>query len=574
MVSHSDSESGLPREYGRAKLPTYKRLWRNTVIITAMVGLIPLLVLAVVNYYLDQDALRLENEFEMLRILSNTEQSIELVIQEKRAALALVVAEATYAELSDRTRLNAALQNLIGSFGGFIDLAVVRPDGLEAAYAGPYPPRAGEYVDQRWLHQALLQGSFVGSVFMGQRDFPHFVVAFRHQGGPDDIYVLRATLDVELLRQAVASVARDHNTDVFIVDRAGTLQTESAFFGDILTPTGLDIPRQNTTGETIEELRVNGRWVTHGFAGIDRTPFVVAVIKEQPGRMAHWLRTRSELIWFIVISIAVIMAVIYYGSRSTVRRLREADRRRVKVLHNMEYTSKLATIGRMAAGVAHEINNPIAIINENAGLLKDMVTATDAFPQREKTLGLIDTILGSVNRCSGVTRRLLGFARRMDVSLEQIDLETLLTEVVGFQRTEAAHRDIAVNYHFPPGFPSIASDRGQLQQVFLNIIANAFAAVKDGGIIEISGSQVSHGEVIISVTDNGEGISEDDMQSIFEPFFSTKGEFGTGLGLSITYDIVRRLGGEIVVDSVKGAGTRFIVLLPVKYEPPPETDEE
>ncbi|MEJ2719600.1 MAG: ATP-binding protein, partial [bacterium] len=170
----------------------------------------------------------------------------------------------------------------------------------------------------------------------------------------------------------------------------------------------------------------------------------------------------------------------------------------------------------------------------------------------------------SVDRCSRVTHRLLGFARRMETAHEQIDLRKLLEEVVSFQRTEITHRNIEINYDIEDDLPQIESDRGQLQQVFLNIISNAIAAIGDGGRIDISGAGRPDGTVVIAVTDNGVGISEENLEHIFEPFFSTKGKFGTGLGLSITHNIVEKLGGVIHVHSIPGKGTRFTVTLPVK----------
>ena len=108
--------------------------------------------------------------------------------------------------------------------------------------------------------------------------------------------------------------------------------------------------------------------------------------------------------------------------------LKEADARRAKAQHDLQYTNKLATLGRMAASVAHEINNPLTIINENAGLLEDMATFTDGYPTRDKTLKLAKSIHKSVERCSNVTHRLLGFATRMDVRKETIVLDSLLKE--------------------------------------------------------------------------------------------------------------------------------------------------
>ena len=152
----------------------------------------------------------------------------------------------------------------------------------------------------------------------------------------------------------------------------------------------------------------------------------------------------------------------------------------------------------------------------------------------------------------------------MEIHKEQINLKELLQEVVGFQNTDIAHRNIRVEYDIEDNLPLIESDRGQLQQVLLNIVNNAIAAVDDGGIITVS--MAAHGghSVTIAITDNGAGISEENLRNVFEPFFSTKGEFGTGLGLSITRDIVEKLGGKIDVSSVQGQGTRFIISVPLK----------
>jgi len=246
-----------------------------------------------------------------------------------------------------------------------------------------------------------------------------------------------------------------------------------------------------------------------------------------------------------------------------VSRLREADQKRVQVLHNIEYTNKMATIGRLAAGVAHEINNPLAIINEKAGLLGDIVSLHEDMPRKKDFADIVQSIQRSVDRCSAITHRLLGFAKRMDVRTEAINLEALLREVLTFLGKEAEHRGIGVEFHVGENVPSIESDRGQLQQVFLNIINNAVAAVADGGKIDIHIARAGDSGVAVRIQDNGRGISRENLRHIFEPFFTTKGEYGTGLGLSITYGIVEKLGGKIEVESELGKGTAFTVTLQV-----------
>jgi two-component system NtrC family sensor kinase len=152
----------------------------------------------------------------------------------------------------------------------------------------------------------------------------------------------------------------------------------------------------------------------------------------------------------------------------------------------------------------------------------------------------------------------------MEVEIEVLDLNGLLKEVLGFLEKEAEFRKITVTLELAEDLPRIASDRGQLQQVFLNILNNAYAAVKDGGAITIRTWKEDDDTAAAAVQDNGHGMSDEIKARIFEPFFSTKGGYGTGLGLSITYGIIKKLGGAVRVDSTLGEGTTFTVYLPTR----------
>ncbi len=304
--------------------------------------------------------------------------------------------------------------------------------------------------------------------------------------------------------------------------------------------------------------------MTIGYAAIEGTPFILVALSIRQASFKHWLYQRSDVILFLIASVVAILVVVSFRSKHVITRLRESDSRRAKMLHNLEYTNKMATLGRLAAGVAHEINNPLAIINEKAGLIKDIATYEGDFPKKDKVVALVDSISLSVDRCSRVIRRLLGFGRRMETRKEQIDVKSLIDDVLDFQRTEAAHRNIRINVQAAPEVSPIQSDRGQLQQVFLNIISNAYAAVEDGGTIDIVITQPNSNEIAVTITDDGVGIDKKDLQNIFEPFFSTKGETGTGLGLSITKDLIEKLGGIIDAKSEIGKGTVFTVNMPIE----------
>jgi signal transduction histidine kinase len=228
---------------------------------------------------------------------------------------------------------------------------------------------------------------------------------------------------------------------------------------------------------------------------------------------------------------------------------------------------KLAILGTFAAGVAHEINNPLAIINEKAGLMKDILEMSEDCKHKTRFLNLLDAIFESVNRCQRVTHRILGFARKTEVSIEIFNLNDLIKYLTVFLEKEIFYKNIHLELNLKENLPEVRSDKGQLQQVFLNIIKNAIDAVENGGLVAVSTDIKDENMVKVSIKDNGHGISGEDLKHMFEPFFTTKEKGkGTGLGLSITYGIVKNLGGNILVESEVNKGTTFIVEIPTNSE--------
>ena len=258
--------------------------------------------------------------------------------------------------------------------------------------------------------------------------------------------------------------------------------------------------------------------------------------------------------------VVVILGVATY----LVNKIYLADQKRITMLHQVEYSNKMAAIGRLAAGVAHEINNPLAVINEKAGLIKDLFSLKEAGARDEKLMTTVNAIIASVERCAKITRRLLSFMRNTGVITEGVNLKETIQEVLGFLSKEAEFRSFHVSIHVDDDVPQITSDRGRLQEIILNVINNSFAAMQDGGHLEVTVRRSKEDMVSVTITDDGCGIPKADLERVFEPFFSTRtGNGGTGLGLSITSGLVQELGGDIRVESEVGKGTSFTVLLPI-----------
>jgi two-component system NtrC family sensor kinase len=458
-----------------------------------------------------------------------------------------------------------------------VDLGLIDENGQQVSYVGPYNLKGVNYAEQAWFQRARIKGVYVSEVFMGFRKFPHVAIAVQRIADDGTAWIVRATIDTDQFDRLIAAMGLDPESDAFLVNAQGALQTASRFHGAILEKAPWQIPASGYEPGAFDARDPQGRDVIVAHAALVNADFTLVAVKPRAEVFRPWTTFRGELFLLFGGSTLFIVTVVALLVDVLIRRMRESDEKRVAAFARMEHANKLSSIGRLAAGVAHEINNPLAIIFEKAGLMQDVLGLTEDFPQKDRFLKLVAAVVRSVERCRSITHRLLGFSRRMDESFEPLDVNDALAETLGFLEKEAANRDIVVDLDLEPGLPRVVSDRGQMQQVFLNILNNAFAAVPDGGRVEVSTArQDQHlgglgglGETVtVTIADNGKGMSPEILEHIFEPFYSTKGAMGTGLGMFITYGIIKRLGGDILVDSAEGRGTRVRVLLPVNAQAP------
>ena len=545
----------------------FRRMWKSAVLLTTVVALAPLVFMTVVDYNVNQQAIESDISYQTARLVSNTRRSVAFFLSERKSALNFIDKDNTYAALSDPLRLTALLDNLKKGFGGFTDLGVIDHNGLQHSYVGPYNLAGIKYSDQEWFKDLVSSGAHISEVFLGFRQQPHLVVAVKHVLPDGNFYILRASIDTQKFNDLLAEVEISGQGDIFLVTREGVLQTPSRFFGNALDRLPLEVPEFAEKTKVMEN-HLQAEPLVIGYAFIQETPFVLMAVKKKAALMKPWNETRKKLIIFLAISITVILLVVLGVATFLVNQIFAADHKRVMALHQVEYANKMASLGRLSAGVAHEINNPLAIINEKAGLIKDLFTLGRQFAEDSKLLGLVDAILYSVERCGAITRRLLNFARHMDVRPRLLDVGGVVQDVLGFLGKEAEFRSIDVSVQVDPEVPQIESDPGRLQEIFLNLINNALAAMADGGRLAINVRRTDDNFICVTVADTGCGIPEAIMHRIFEPFFSTKSASGgTGLGLSITYGLIQEIGGEIRVKSEVGRGTEFSVFLPLKMPP-------
>jgi two-component system NtrC family sensor kinase len=231
-------------------------------------------------------------------------------------------------------------------------------------------------------------------------------------------------------------------------------------------------------------------------------------------------------------------------------------------------TEKLASIGQLAAGVAHEINNPLGSV-----LLYADILCKETPEENEQQREDLQMIIREANRCKTIVNDLLNFSRQNEVLAQTIDLNTMLHELAREQRRQEIYLNVQILEDLDPALPTIQADPLQLHQMFVNLMSNAAEAMPDGGVLTLrTRSGPAPGFIAIEVQDTGTGITEENMKRIFTPFFTTKpiGK-GTGLGLAIIYGIVKMHRGQINVQSDVGKGTTFIITLrehlPSQQEP-------
>jgi len=229
---------------------------------------------------------------------------------------------------------------------------------------------------------------------------------------------------------------------------------------------------------------------------------------------------------------------------------------------------RLAEIGRIAAGIAHEINNPLAVISEIAGWAKVVVEdAKDLNKEdKEELTKAVSDIIEQTKRCRAITHQLLGFSRDSAPEKTRINLDEFIKQTVTFLQPELKYKDIEIVYDFEKSPIHVTTDPKMLEQVLVNLVTNAIHAIADKpdgkGRIELR-TREEDGYVELAVSDNGPGIKEEDREKIFNLFFTTKPPgIGTGLGLPICQNIMKKLGGKITFETEVGTGTTFRILIP------------
>lgn len=524
-----------------------------------VIVMVPMLMAAGLGFKSYNELFRDTERAQVKWQLEGAIKSMEYLLHTLESIVFFVARDDRYEELIQGASLEELFYRLQRQYGYFSDLGVIDEKGTQQNYYGPYNLEGVDYSEEKWFKEVLDRGVYISKVYTGYRQIPHFAMAvskvepktrkhgyFEQPSMPANCRSLLIQLKIVPKMISFSSITKGY----YRLHRNGTESRSPIFF-----------PMCNPV-YTVSTVKKESAFRAVGT--ISHTPWSLVIINPNYIHDSEWKKFRAGLLTIVLFCIAASVFVVVLLVNALTRRLRVADELQINMLKEAEQTEKLASIGRLAAGVGHEINNPLAIIDQRTGLMEDLLHLSGDFTHKDAMQEGLAGITRSVERCKVITHRLLGFARRTSVTAEKLQINQVIAEVLQFLDSEMLYNKIRLELKLSDDLPEVVSDRTQLQQVLLNIINNAIDAINREGTITIS-SNYQAGEIQVVIEDDGPGIPDDIINHIFEPFYTTKetGK-GTGLGLSITFGLLKKLGGDITVRSKVEVGTAFTITIPLE----------
>jgi len=556
----------------------YKSIKRLILIFMLIIPSIPFILVVSMGYISFTQSIEMNAISNMKRIVADHGNMIQSFLNERKADLEFILNSFSFEEITQFETLTTLFENLQKESNSFFDIGVFDESGVHLAYHGPYRLTGKNYGNEEWFKQVLKEGYYISDIFLGFRQIPHFIIAVVRKE-TNKTWVLRATIDSFLFNNLVKSVRIGKTGESYIVNSSGVLQTDRRSGGNLMEKDDC------FSLSPIIDKNINTFINTdnYGITYLNATTWLknknwLLVVRQEKADAFKELRNVVYIsILIVLICGTVIIGGAFYISDLIVKKLKKSEMEKGHLEEKLIWATRLSEIGEMATGFAHEINNPLQVMKSELALSEMIIDEmkTNGLIQESNDLkeimGSLNQISIQINRCAQITQSILNFGRRQDNNAPcALDLKQYLPEVIHMIENKSTVNGIQISQKLSHDLHLIKGNPGELQQVFLNLFNNAIDAIllnhSDGGgqlsiLAENSGKYVA-----IKVTDNGSGISNDNMKKIFSPFFTTKpvGK-GTGLGLSVCFGIINNMGGKMNVDSEMGKGTTFTILLPVDF---------
>lgn len=540
----------------------YNDLKRKHVFRLSMMYLLPLIILIIYFQFQYTNLLSDSRSMHLQSIAENQANLLDLFLRERVVNLINLVDNPNLKVPPDDSTMQDYLELLKTDSKAFTDIDFFNSSGMEIAYAGPLEKQElKDYSKEEWFLnlRSSEKRYIITDVYLGFRKEPHFTIAVKRNLG-DSVVVLRATLGPTNIYKFMTSIEGLSDVYVTIVNQNGKYQLVSGKLGSLLEQSPILPPQNEKIGTSIAGIGDSN--IRFGYSWLSEVNWVVIVQDAESQKESTFLGMNINILIFSILIVVILFLIILFRAK----RMATLEREKEIVRSQLEHASKLASVGELASGIAHEINNPLAIITSEIGLIKDKMDPEFGYKEGDACVGLNDHLehmRTAAYRCRDITQKLLSFVRVNDVKMMEHNINDLLDDLVdGFFEREFSVSNIAIEKHYDNNLPIIETDANQLRQVILNFINNSSDAITPPGKITIS-THYDGEKIRISVSDTGKGISEDEISKLFMPFYTTKetGK-GTGLGLSVSYSIIKNFGGDIEVESIPGKGSTFTIVLP------------
>lgn len=588
MVLHNEREETTSDQSGliAQRKESYRRTFLRFVGLTVLCAVVPLLMVgwAINTYYTDFYRARMMNQVR--DEVNRHYRTIQVFFEELNSKLQLIARTHSKEYICDSNNLGHIFELMNRLELTITDLGVIDHNGQHLAYVGPYDLIDKDYSQSFWFRQVMEKGLYISDMFVGFRMEPHFIMAVTASSNGER-WVLRATVNTHAFRSLVENVQIGRTGEVYLVNKEGVFQTSPRFSYSIMETVPFDVPPLHEGIKTViyepeSKDGLKGPQQIMSLAWL-QAPSWLLVVKQDLSEAFDVVSYGSRaVLTFLYLSVATSLVVSALIGRHMIKVMQRQDHETAELHCQLAQANKLASIGELSAGVAHEINNPLDIIlAEQQTMLDSLQGFPDLAPEFHAQL--VDSVRQAevqLQCCKRITTNLLRFSRRTKPVLETVYLNEFLMEVVELVEREARAGGIGFFAYLDEKLPAMISDPSQLQQVFLDIITNAIDAHDGKGYGSVTIRTCSDGgagaqghPIRVQISDTGQGIAREHLDKIFTPYFATRptGK-GTGLGLATSFNAIKQLGGHIFVTSRLGEGTDFTISFPLR--PPPELLEQ
>lgn len=526
-----------------------------------------ILLAALVLYFQFQFhyTLKETSKLNLAAIAESQRNTVDLFLRERIFNLLNLLSSKEFSTTPVKSHIESYLESLRQDSDAFVDVGVLDDNGHQIGYAGPYPHlRLKDYSGQEWfINLARQQQShYISDIYSGFRKKLHFTIAVKQVIAKQQ-FVLRATLDPDKFYLFLRTIHRGPGVESFIINREGLNQVIDPLRGQPFGHSPYIPPQTENSGA--RELNLDGQSVLLAHAWLKEVNWALIVSEPLSAAYAEVYRARRILFISSILVILMVIAALWKTTRMLIGNARDHAEKKEEMYSQLVHATKLASLGELATGVAHEINNPLAIIIATSGVIRDRLNPEfDMDNSSESIIEDLKTIDTAVIRARGITQQLLNYGRKNNPQPIPSNVNGILKEVAtGVKSRELQLANITLECQLAPDLPMAMIDPDQFRQVIYNLLNNAGDAIHGSGKITMSSTLDPDQNLYITIADSGCGMEAQHVRRIFDPFYTTKevGK-GTGLGLSVSLTIIESMGGTIEVHSLPGAGSAFTIILP------------